>query len=58
MTNDQSNTRPVIQVGKMAPEFLPPSVLEEADTPSVYKGPPLTLEDMREAIEEEAAHHL
>jgi Arc/MetJ family transcription regulator len=37
---------------------FPPSVIEPIDQPSVYQGPPLTLEDMRLAIEEEAGHHL
>ncbi len=42
---------------RLAHQF-PPSVIEPIDQPSVYQGPPLTLEDMRLAIEEEARHHL
>jgi hypothetical protein len=32
--------------------LFPPSVIEPVDQPSVYQGPPLTLEDMQLAIEE------
>jgi hypothetical protein len=45
-------------IGKMAPTFLPPSALEEANVPSVYQGPPISLEAMQVAIEEETAHHV
>lgn len=37
---------------------FPPSQLEPPDTPSVYAGPPLTLEDMQRAINEEAGKHI
>ncbi|GEM_PF-2104835 len=50
--------RAVKPIGQMAPTFLPPSVLEEASVPSIYQGPPLSLEAMRAALEEEAAHHI
>lgn len=36
---------------------LPPSVIEPIDTPSVYHGKPLTLEEMQWAIEAEAGYH-
>ena len=35
---------------------FPESTFESPDTPSVYRGKPLTLEEMREAIEWEAGH--
>lgn len=38
---------------KPVSEF-PPSTLESPDTPSVYKGKPLTLEDMDNAVRTEA----
>jgi len=34
-----------------------PTRLEPPDTPSVYRGPPLTLEQMREAVDAEAGRH-
>lgn len=37
---------------------FPLSQLESPDTPSVYKGTPLSLEDMEKAIEEEAGKHI
>jgi hypothetical protein len=36
---------------------FPPSQLEPPDTPSVYKGPPLSLEEMERAINIEAGKH-
>lgn len=36
-------------------EIFPETQLETIDTPSVYKGKPLTLEDMNKAIEWEAS---
>jgi hypothetical protein len=35
-------------------EYLIPVQLESPDTPSVYSGPPLSLEDMEKAISVEA----
>jgi hypothetical protein len=40
----------------MTSEFTP-TQLEPSDTPSVYTGPPLSLEDMEEAICVEAGKH-
>jgi bifunctional DNA-binding transcriptional regulator/antitoxin component of YhaV-PrlF toxin-antitoxin module len=36
---------------------FPPSRLEPPDTPSVYKGPPLSLEELDKVIESEAGNH-
>ena len=36
---------------------FPPSAIEPIDQPSIYQGPPLTLEDMQLAIAEEAGCH-
>lgn len=48
---------PILKFGRMSPDYLPPAELEPPDAPSVYRGPPLTLEDMRAAIEDEAGRH-
>ncbi len=37
---------------------FPPTELESPDTPSVYTGKPLSLEDMEKAIDVEAGKHL
>ena len=37
---------------------FPPSQLEPPDTPSVYTGPPLSLEEMDRAISIEAGKHI
>ncbi len=50
-------TVPRLKFGRMSPDYLPPTELEAPDAPSVYRGPPLTLEDMRAAIEDEAGRH-
>ena len=47
-----------LKIGRMSPNYLPPSKLESPDAPSVYQGKPLTLEDMQAAIDEEARQHL
>ena len=44
-------TRPQLDTTE---DIFAPTALEDADTPSVYAGPPLTLEQMREAIDWEA----
>ena len=44
-------------VVKPITKFLP-SQLESPDTPSVYTGKPLSLDDMEAAIEEEAGRHV
>ncbi len=36
---------------------FPPTELESAETPSIYKGKPLSLEDMNRAVLAEAARH-
>jgi len=51
-------TVPVLKFGRVSPDYLPPAELEPPDAPSVYLGPPLTVEDMRAAIEEEARQQL
>lgn len=38
------------------PDFAP-TQLESPDTPSVYAGPPLSLEEMEEAVRVEAGKH-
>jgi len=44
---------------QLCADFISPTVLETATTRSViYQGPPLTLAQMQEAIEEEAGEHL
>jgi hypothetical protein len=44
---------------QLCADFIPPTVLETATTRSaIYQGPPLTLAQMQEAIEEEAGKHL
>jgi hypothetical protein len=44
------------KVGKVS-EYLQTSRLEPADAPSIYRGPPLSLETMDPAIQAEAARH-
>lgn len=36
---------------------FPPTELESADTPSVYQGRPLSLEEMEQAVSTEAGKH-
>ena len=44
---------------QLCADFISPTVLETATTRSaIYQGPPLTLAQMQEAIEEEAGKHL
>jgi len=44
---------------QLCADFIPPTVLETTTTRSaIYQGPPLTLAQMQEAIEEEACKHL
>jgi AbrB family looped-hinge helix DNA binding protein len=38
-------------------KLFPPTVLEAPDVPSIYKGKPLSLEEMEQAIQAEAGKH-
>lgn len=45
-----------LKIGK-ASQRLSPSFFEDSDSPSVYSGSPLSLEDMQAAIAKEAEKH-